>query len=77
MRKKNVLCTTVTVDVMGPPNSSAKSIRIAEDTVLGALRRLARDFKSNRIEEVKGFLLFLPDDKMPTRKRGRSYDSQI
>ena len=76
MRKKNALCTTVTVDVMGPPNSSAKSIRIAEDTVLGALRRLARDFKSNRIEEVKGFLLFLPDDKMPTRKRRRSYDSQ-
>ena len=76
MRKKNVLCTTVTVDVMGPPNSSAKSIRIAEETVLGALRRLARDFKSNRIKQVKGFLLFLSDDKMPIRKRGRSYESQ-
>jgi hypothetical protein len=68
MRKKNVLCTSVTVDVMGPPNSSARSIRIAEDTVLGAMRRLARDFRTNRIEQVKGFLLFLPDDKVPTRK---------
>lgn len=76
MRKKNVLCTTVTVDVMGPPNSSAKSIRIAEETVLGALRRLACDFKSNRIEQVKGFLLFLPDDRVPARKGGRSRDRQ-
>jgi hypothetical protein len=72
MRKKNVLCTTVTVDVMGPPNSSARSIRIAEETVLGALRRLAREFKSNRIEQANGFLLFLPDDKVPSRKGGKS-----
>jgi hypothetical protein len=76
MRKKNVLCTTVTVDVMGPPNSSAKSIRIAEETVLAALRRLACDFKSNGIEHVNGFLLFLPDDKMPIRKGERRRDRQ-
>lgn len=75
MRKKNVLCTTVTVDVMGPPSSSARSIRIAEETVLEAMRRLARDFKSNRIERAKGFLLFLPDDKVPTRKGGKSRES--
>jgi len=76
MRKKKVLCTTVTVDVMGRPNSSAKSIRIAEEIVLGTLRRLASDFKFNRIEQVKGFLIFLPDDKVPTRKGGRSRGRQ-
>ena len=76
MRKKKVLCTTVTVEVMGPPNSSAKSIRIAEETVLGALHCLAREFRSNRMEQVKGFLLFLPDDKVPTRKGGKSRESQ-
>jgi hypothetical protein len=76
MSKKNVLCATVTVDVMGPPNSSAKSIRIAEKTLLGALRRLACDFKSNRIEQVKGFLLFLPDDRVPSRKGARIRDRQ-
>ena len=76
MRKKNVLGTTVTVDVMGPHNSSAKSIRIAAETVLGALHCLAREFRSNRIEQVKGFLLFLPDDKVPTRKGWKSRESR-
>jgi hypothetical protein len=75
MRKKNVLCTSVTVNVMGPPDSSAKSIRTAEETVLDAPRRLARDFKSNRVPRAKGFLLFLPDDKVPTRQGGKSRES--
>ena len=69
MRKKNVLCTTVTVDVMGPANASAKTIRTAEDIVLDALRHLARDFKANRIERAKGFVLYLSDDKRNANRR--------
>lgn len=75
MRKKTVLCTTVTVDVMGPANASAKSIRTAEATVLDALRHLARDFKSNRVPRAKGFVLFLPDDKTQPQKGGKSLGS--
>ena len=49
MRKKNVLFATVTVDVMGPPDSSENGIRTAEESVLEDLRHLARDFKSNAV----------------------------
>jgi len=73
MRKKNVLCTTVTVDVRGPAQASARTIRTAEETVLDALRRLARDFECNRIPRAEGFVLFLPDDRRNANRR-KSFD---
>ena len=72
MSQKNVLCTTVTVDVMGAASATARRIRTAEEVVLDALRRLASDFKSNRVPRAKGFVLFLPDDNHNRRIGGKS-----
>jgi hypothetical protein len=63
MHTKNVLCTQLIVDVMGPPNATKKRIQIVEGILRNALRGLATDFKSNRIPQAKGFVVHLPDDK--------------
>jgi hypothetical protein len=63
MQAKNVLCTQLIVDVMGPRDADGKRIRIVESILRNTLCSLAADFKSNRIPQVKGFVLHVPADK--------------
>jgi hypothetical protein len=59
-KPKPVICTQVTIDVMGPADASRKRIRFVADILRNCIRTLDKDFRKSRIPQMKGFSLRLP-----------------
>jgi hypothetical protein len=59
-KHKPVICTQVSIDVMGPADASRKRIRFVADILRNCIRTLDKDFRRSRIPQMKGFSLKLP-----------------
>ena len=65
---KPVVCTTLIVEVMGPPDASRKKIKFVQNILRGCIRTLDKDFRTSRIPQMKGFSL-----KPESRRKGKRH----
>jgi len=66
---KEVVATTLMIEILGPKDASAKRIRFVEDILRNCIRTLDKDFRKSRIPQMKGFSL--RPEKDLRKRRGR------
>jgi hypothetical protein len=66
---KQVVATTLMIEILGPKDASAKRIRFVEDILRNCLKTLDKDFRKSRIPQMKGFSL--RPEKDLRKRRGR------
>jgi hypothetical protein len=66
---KPVICTTLFIYVLGPPDASTKRIRFVEDILRNSIKTLDQDFRKSRIPQMKGFSLRPEKDRRKRRTR--------
>jgi hypothetical protein len=66
---KQVVSTTLMIEILGPKDASAKRIRFVEDILRNCIKTLDRDFRKSRIPQMKGFSL--RPEKDLRKRRGR------
>jgi hypothetical protein len=54
---KQVVATTLMIEILGPKDASAKRIRFVEDILRNCIKTLDKDFRNSRIPQMKGFSL--------------------
>ena len=66
---KQVVATTLMIEILGPKDASAKRIRFVEDILRNCIRTLDKDFRKSRIPQMKGFSLRPEKDLRKRRER--------
>jgi hypothetical protein len=66
---KQVVSTTLMIEILGPEDASAKRIRFVEDVLRNCIKTLDKDFRKSRIPQMKGFSLRPEKDQTKRRKR--------
>jgi hypothetical protein len=66
---KQIVATTLMIEILGPKDASAKRIRFVEDVLRNCIKTLDKDFRESRIPQMKGFSLRAEKDLTKRRKR--------
>jgi hypothetical protein len=66
---KQVVSTTLMIEILGPKDASAKRIRFVENILRNCIKTLDKDFRKSRIPQMKGFSLRPEKDLRKRRAR--------
>lgn len=66
---KQIVSTTLMIEILGPRDASTKRIRFVEDVLRNCVKALDQDFRKSRIPQMKGLSLRAEKDLTKRRKR--------
>ena len=66
---KQVVATTLMIEILGPKDASAKRIRFVEHILRNCIKTLDKNFRKSHIPQMKGFSLRPEKDLRKRRAR--------